>query len=448
MKNTVGVHVPVVLMPKDGIDMSKWSVVACDQYTSQPEYWDEVENIVNKAPSTLHLIYPEVHLEKEDREERISRINATMNHYLADGILRPHKPGFVYTDRKTSHFPSRKGLILAVDLEEYEYKKGAQTLIRATEGTVIERLPPRIKIRENAAIELPHIMLLIDDEDETVIKPLANITDRLEKLYDFELMKDGGHIQGYKVEDEAVVNSIITALEELARPEAFQKKYGLGDDHKVLLFAVGDGNHSLAAAKAFWENTKQGLSEEEKIAHPARYALVEVINVHDAGLQFEPIHRVVFNVEPESLIEQMLQYYNNLHCHAHCEAFESLAAMRLSLEEISKEGSTQVIPFITEKCAGYLVIQCPQYQLEVATLQDFLDHYTSANTASRIDYIHGDSVVESLGIQPGNIGFFLPAMDKRDLFRTVLLDGSLPRKTFSMGEAEEKRYYLESRQIR
>lgn len=448
MKNKIGVHVPAILMPKDGISMSKWSVVACDQYTSQPEYWDEVEKIAGGEPSTLYLTLPEVYLESEDKDERIARINQTMLEYLENDILLPQNPGIIYVDRKTSHAPSRKGLVLAVDLEEYDYKKGAQTLIRATEGTVIDRLPPRIKIRENAAIELPHIMLLIDDEHKTVIEPISHRINALEKLYDFELMMEGGHIKGYKIEDKEILDTIIKNLEELSSPENFKRKYGVDEQKGVLLFAVGDGNHSLASAKAFWEKFKASLPEADKEEHPARYALVEVVNVHDEGLQFEPIHRVLFDVDVKMLLNKMLDYYNASGCQASYSFLENRDCMEAEIRSMRKESPAHFMPFTSHEFCGYVSVNCPKYNLEVGTLQDFIDSFLTENKKSRVDYIHGADVVQSLGSQPGNMGFFLPAMDKRDLFKTVVLDGALPRKTFSMGEAEEKRFYLESRKIR
>lgn len=448
MRIDIGVHVPTILLPKPGTDMSAWSVVACDQYTSQPEYWEAVEKAVGQSPSTFHITLPEVYLEREDKEERIAKINRTMSTYLKEDILVPQGQGFIYVERETVHGHSRKGLVLAVDLEAYDYAKGANSLIRATEGTVIERLPPRIKIRENAVVELPHILLLIDDEDKTVIEPLSGITNQLEKLYDFDLMMDGGHIRGYKVEDSRFVDAVMKALEKLAKPDVFYSKYNVGADKGVLLFAVGDGNHSLASAKAFWEGLKNALSKEEQENHPARFALVELVNVHDEGLQFEPIHRVVFSIDPEYLLKEMIQYYIAIGCEAQYKVFASMEKMQKESQAAKATLPCHVIPFVTSSFSGFVEVRCPQYNLEVGTLQDFLDQFLAGNPDARIDYIHGDKVVETLGSQPGNIGFFLPSMDKRDLFKTVILDGALPRKTFSMGEADEKRFYLECRRIR
>lgn len=448
MRVEIGVHVPTILLPRPHTDMSAWSVVACDQYTSQPEYWEAVEKTVGQSPSTLHITLPEVYLEREDKEERIAKINRAMSTYLKENILVPQGQGFIYVERETAHGHSRKGLVLAVDLEAYDYAKGANSLIRATEGTVIERLPPRIKIRESAVIELPHIMLLIDDEDKTVIEPLSGITNQLKKLYDFDLMMDGGHIRGYKVEDSQFVDDVMKSLEKLAKPDVFHSKYGVDADRGVLLFAVGDGNHSLASAKAFWENLKSTLPEEEQESHPARFALVEVVNVHDEGLQFEPIHRVVFSIDPEHLLKEMIQYYTAMGCDAEYKIFTPMENMQKESQAAKTTPPCHMIPFITNGFNGFVEVRCPQYNLEVGTLQAFLDQFLVRNPDAKIDYIHGNTVVEILGSQPGNMGFFLPPMDKRDLFKTVILDGALPRKTFSMGEADEKRFYLECRKIR
>lgn len=442
----LGMKIPEILLPAKEADLTKWSVVACDQYTSQPDYWAQVEGLIGSSPSTFHLIFPEIYLEEDDRGERIKKINRTMENYLRDGVLVPQKPGFVLVDRQTTHAPSRKGLMIAVDLEKYDYKAGSQSLIRATEGTVVERLPPRVRIRENACIELPHVMLLIDDAEKTVIEPLFEKAGNLEKLYDFDLMMDGMHIKGYKVDDELSVMAILTALEKLADPEGFRSRYGVGAGKGVLLFAVGDGNHSLASAKAHWENIKKALPEEDLEAHPSRYALVEVVNVHDDGLRFEPIHRVVFNTDVEKTLNDMVEYFN-YDSEVSYKPFNTKEELEAEAESIRKEKGCHVLTYITAEEFGLVAVENPRFNLEVGTLQAFLDELIKENSSIKIDYIHGEDVVTDLGSKQGNIGFYLPPMDKHDLFKTVILDGVLPRKTFSMGEAEEKRFYLECRKI-
>lgn len=429
----LGVHIPKIMLPALHTDLGKWAVVACDQYTSQREYWKEVETLTKGNPSTLNIIYPEVYLEDGDSDERISDINNTMKAYMDDKVLLELDSCFILVDRKTSHAESRKGLIIALDLECYDYTKGSNALIRATEGTVMDRLPPRIKIRQNAPIELPHIMVLIDDPLRTVIEPLAEKAAKLEKLYDFELMMKGGHIKGYKLSEERDISAIADALAKLAQKEVFSSKYDIESSRDTLLFAVGDGNHSLASAKGHWEILKKCLTPEEQLTHPARYALVELVNVHDQGLVFEPIHRVLFNVDPADLIRKFSAFYGKTGC---------------SGESCRSGANVHSFKYVTASGEGSVSIENPVCNLEVGTLQAFLDSYMKEHPEVKIDYIHGEEVVSKLGSQRGNMGIYLPSMNKADLFKTVILDGALPRKTFSMGEAEEKRFYLECRKIR
>lgn len=441
MNKKLGLDISSVLLPEQSIDMPRWSVVACDQYTSEPEYWEDADNFVGKSPSTLRLIFPEAYLESETEEQksiRIKNINDNMTSYLNDNLLCEYKDTIILTERVFSNGHTRHGLILSVDLERYDFSKGSQSLIRATEGTIIDRLPPRIRIRENAQLELPHIMILIDDADKTVIEPLVSKTSALPQVYSFELMKHSGRIKGWKINDEIDIEAIANALLKLADKESFKSRYNLQDDNlDVLLFAVGDGNHSLATAKACWENLKKTLTDEELTNHPARYALVEIVNVHDSGLVFEPIHRVVFNVDQGHLLNSFYTYYKNKGC---------CVQMIKGTEKPDSTGHT--IKFVTSEGYGYLIVECPLYNLDVGTLQSFLDDYLKNNPQAGIDYVHGEEITDKLGKQPGNIGFFLSTMDKNELFKTVILDGALPRKTFSMGEASEKRFYLEARKIR
>jgi uncharacterized protein (DUF1015 family) len=441
MKNKLGLNISSVLLPGQNIDMQRWSVIACDQYTSEPGYWEDVDNFVGNSPSTLRLIFPEVYLESETEDQkaiRIKNINDNMTLYLNDNVLYEHKDAVFLVERVFSNGNTRHGLIMSVDLERYDFNKGSQSLIRATEGTIIERLPPRIRIRENAQLELPHIMLLIDDAEKTVIEPLVSKASSFSQVYSFELMKQSGSIKGWKINDENVIEDLAAALLKLADKEDFKTRYGLKDDNQdVLLFAVGDGNHSLATAKACWENLKKTLTSEELQDHPARYALVEIVNVHDNGLVFEPIHRVVFNVEHEHLLDSFVSYYKDRGCN-----------VRIEKGSGKPESSGHAIKYVSSEGYGYLIVECPLYNIDVGTLQNFLDDYLKKNPQANIDYIHGEEITDKLGKQPGNIGFFLSKMDKNELFKTVILDCTLPRKTFSMGEASEKRFYLEARKIR
>lgn len=411
-----------ILLPKN-TEMEKWAVVACDQYTSEPEYWKEVENIVGDAPSTLKITLPEIYLEQDNVQERISNINKEMDHLLSTDFFKTLDNSLIYLERTGADGKVRKGLIGMVDLEDYSYEKGSQSLIRATEGTVLERIPPRVRVRENASLELPHVMLLIDDEKKEIIEGLTDKVTSEDVVYDFDLMQNGGHVKGYKV-PENLMDGIFKGLEELADKDNFEAKYNV-KDKGVLLFSVGDGNHSLATAKACYENLKKTMSEEEAKNSLARYALVEVVNLHSDALAFEPIHRVVFGVEPAKMIEEFEKYY-----------------------DVSRTpGEGQKVEYVYEGKNETLYIKNPKSNLAVGSLQMFIDTYIKEH-GGKVDYIHGDDVTKELGSKPGNIGFLLPPMAKTELFKTVILDGALPRKTFSMGHSYDKRYYLEARKIK
>jgi hypothetical protein len=431
--DNIGVKIPHILLPCQGVDLERWAVIACDQFTSQPEYWVQVERMVGEAPSTLHLILPEVYLEHPGLDQRIQRIHENMRGYLDEGVFETHQ-GLIYVER-TIGSQTRKGLVLALDLERYDYHKGSRSLIRATEGTILERIPPRVRIRENAPLELPHILVLIDDPGHTVIEPVGRAKTHLSKRYDFDLMMDSGHLEGYLVDNPGVEVKAMQALEKLADPQAFARRYHLGAGYDVLLFAMGDGNHSLATAKSLWERIKPEVGMD----HPARYALVEIENVHDEGLEFEPIHRLLFGLKQD--------------------LFSTLAS-RFELTRTAVETQEEMIALVdgvikprqaigVVNADGYSVVEIanPTSNLPVGTLQTFLDQFLTNGGAERIDYVHGSQVLCTLGAKPGNVGFYVPGMGKNELFKTVILDGALPRKTFSMGEAHEKRFYLECRKI-
>lgn len=410
-----------ILLPKN-TDMTKWSVVACDQYTSEPEYWNDVEKIVGDAPSTLKLTLPEIYLEDENVSERIAKINSNMKALLDEDFFNEYKDSMIYLERTQSDGKIREGLIGVVDLEAYSYEKGAETPIRATEKTVIERIPPRVKIRENAPLELPHIMILIDDDKKQIIENLKNKVSEDDIVYDFDLMKNGGHVKGYLLNEETM-DEVDKGLKELADKEVFAKKYDV-NNKEVLLFAMGDGNHSLATAKACYEKLKETMSEEEYLNNPARYALVELVNLHSPALEFEAINRVIFNTNPEKLLNSLKEYY-----------------------QINKDGNGQEIEVITNDVDEKWYIENPKSNIAVGSIQIFLDEYLK-NNEGKIDYIHGEETTKNLAKQSGNAGFIFEAMPKNELFKTVILDGSLPRKTFSMGHSYDKRYYLESRKIK
>ena len=438
--DNIGLNIPTILLPNPEIDLTRWAVIACDQYTSQADYWDQVEEIVGAAPSTLRLTFPEIYLEDADKNERISNINQAMEQYLDNATLIEQSPGFILVDRKSSHALSRKGLIVALDLEHYDYSADSKSLIRATEGTIVERLPPRIKVRENAKIELPHIMVLIDDPEKTVIEPLFQLG--LEKLYDVDLMLDGGHIKGYLIDDPNHIQTIAEAITRLAGPDIDKPV----DDRNILLYAMGDGNHSFATAKAIWEKNKAEATDDSIMEHPSRYALVELVNLHDEGLEFEAIHRVLFKAPPDKVLERMERYFLDNGMELFLKVCKSIKEAK-EIAESYTDGKTHAIPFLAQGSYGVALIQNPRLTLEVASLQAFLDDFLKHSLTAELDYIHGEEAVIKLSNKPDSIGFILPALSKFSLFKSIAKDGALPRKTFSMGEADEKRFYLECRKI-
>lgn len=440
-KNSAGVQVPEVLLPKPGTDFSKWAVVACDQYTSQPAYWEEAERITEGAPSTLNLILPEAFLGKPGEQARIESVKKTMRQYLDDGVMEQKPQGFVFVCRRVEG-KQRLGLVMALDLEQYDYTKGATTLIRATEGTIVDRIPPRLRIREGAAMELPHILVLIDDPNRTVIEPLAAHTIDMSLLYDTELMQGGGHITGHLVDQPAIIKQVLDALAALMDEEAFAAQYGKGV--APLLFAMGDGNHSFATAKAAWEKIKSTLPAEEWERHPARFALVEVENVHDEGIVFEPIHRVLFGLPPEEAVNKLQNLLEKANGSVRMRMFDAQGALEAAL--LAEDAAAHKLPFFYGQACGMFIVEHPAQQLSVGTLQLAIDELIKQQ-GGEVDYIHGKDVVLKLAGEPNTIGFLLPAMKKSELFKTVVYDGALPRKTFSMGEANEKRYYMECRRI-
>ncbi len=440
--NSVGVQVPRVLLPSRGTDYSKWAVVACDQYTSQPEYWESAKSFIDGAPSSLNLILPEAYLAKPNEAEMIAAIKETMSQYIEQNVLEEKEPGFVLVRRKTEG-KERLGLVMALDLEQYDYNKGSSTLIRASEGTIVDRIPPRLRIREGAPIELPHILVLIDDPNCTVIEPLAENTKNMELLYECELMLGGGHVTGHLVKDEFQIKKVLSALNALKDISAFEEKYGKG--RKPLLFAMGDGNHSFATAKASWEAIKKTLPEAEIETHPARYALVEIENVHDEGIVFEPIHRVLFKANPKEALDILYALIKEENGSADILSFETREMLELELAKTASKA--QLLPFFHGKHFGLYHIPNPTQQLCVGTLQVALDKLLKLLPNAELDYIHGEDVLLELSSREDAVGFLLPAMKKSELFPTIIFDGALPRKTFSMGEANEKRYYVECRRI-
>lgn len=400
-----------ILLPKSEY-MAKWPVVACDQFTSQPEYWQELNNTVGAAPSALKCILPEVEL-KSCGEDRYDLIRATMQGYLDSGIFNTYSRSFVYIERSLLDGSIRPGVVGVIDLEDYDFNADAVSAIRATEKTVVERIPPRMKVRRGAPIELSHVLLLCDDEKRSIIEPLAAMKSELCPVYDLELMQGGGHISAWLVEGENA-EKLQAAIDSYC-----ERKRGEYSDAAPMLFAVGDGNHSLATAKECYEELKRSAASAEALSR-ARYAMVELENIMDESQKFEPIHRIIDGCDTDKILDFLK---------TKCCADEGYAIKWMSADD-----------------EGVIFLDPAKGVLPIGILQSALDDYLSAN-AGEIDYIHGEAALRELASKPGSIGFVLESVPKDDFFRGIAKDGVLPRKTFSMGEAQEKRYYIEAREI-
>ena len=436
----VGIQIPEVLLPIPQVDPGKWAIIACDQFTSQPAYWQKAEALVGDSPSTLRMIYPEVYLNGSYDQKRIDNIHITMQEYLREAYLKPYQ-GFIYVER-SSNDRVRRGLIAALDLEQYDFRPGSKSMIRATEGTIMERIPARIQVRNKAILEVPHTLVLIDDPENTVLEALTQAKHRMKPLYDLDLMLGSGHLSGWLVDQPDLEMGVIKALKRLAQPEHFTRRYAVSSDQPVMLYAVGDGNHSCAAAKVMWDNLKSqpGISPQ----HPARYALVEIENLQDNSLCFEPIHRVAFDVRG-NLEAALCDYFQDSLEIIHLEGPGSFETMTRFVDTYSGDG--QAFGVVSASGNDMVLVQKPSAHLAVGSVQSFLDWMVEQEKAARIDYVHGCEVVLELGSIMGNAGFYLPPIEKTDLFKTVIVDGALPRKTFSMGAAKDKRFYMESRRI-
>ena len=426
-----------MLLPAPEIDLEKWAVVACDQYTSQPDYWCKVQKLVGDAPSTLRLTLPEIWLEETDAPERIKAIGRTMEEYQTNGLLRPTAPGMMLVRRQMEGVTApRWGLVMAVDLEAYDYREGSNSPIRPTERTVPQRIPARLAVREAATLELPHILLLIDDPQRSGIDPVVAIRDELEKTYDTPLMLGGGQLTGWFIPEGLLTDKIQQALETLAAPERLRERYGAPTDAPALQFATGDGNHSMAAARARWEQIRETLTPQQRLEHPARWALAEVVNLQDESLEIEPIHRLVAGVNPQTVLQDAVNY------------FAAQGAQAQLLEQAPEKEDPWAVRWVAGEKTGWLCIQTNgRWALPVAALQAFLDDRLPHWKGAKPDYIHGEETLCNLCAGAQSIGFVLPEFRKEDLFRGVVLDGVLPRKTFSMGRAQDKRYYMEARRI-
>ena len=396
--------VPAVAEPE------KFAVVSCDQFTSQRDYWEKLDEFVGDAPSALRLIFPEVYLEDGDYEERIRQINAAMYDYFDKGVFRTLKDSYILVRRQTAYGYTRLGIVAPVDLEDYSYEYPTEAVIRSTEGVVANRIPPRLKIRKDAPVELPHVMLLLDDRDKTVIEPFYKKRDTLEKLYDFELNMHGGHLTGWRI-DAAEFDAVLDKYVESIK--------GLYGKESTLVFAVGDGNHSLATARAYWKDVKKTLTPEERENHPARYALVEIENLHCDGIVFEPIHRFVFGVDDSDFVLHM---------------------------STALKGKGRLNMFTTNM--NYSVAVSDNSVQAIADIQAAIDAYISAHPDASVDYIHGLDNLHAVADTSDGVAVEMPCIAKEELFGYVVEHGNLCRKAFSMGEAEEKRYYFEAKRIR
>ena len=413
----IGIRPAQILLPAAGVKPETWACIACDQYTSEPEYWEKAFAVAGDAPSAIRLILPEYNL--KNSESLIPQIHSTMADYLAQGLLTPAvNPGFILCER-TIASGTRLGLVCAVDLEQYSFEKGSLPLIRPTEQTITDRLPPRLKIRRGAPVELTHIMILIDDPDRTVLEPLQADKAALRQVYDFDLMMNGGHLAGWAVDSAEKLAQVDRSLNALMDTKG---------EHPLLL-AVGDGNHSLATAKAYWNEIREGLSEAERENHPARFALCEIVNIHDEALLFEPIYRILTGTTRSAVM-------------ADWKAYAEAKGMSLAAD-----GSDHRFTVVSADGEETVAVLNPEGAIPCETIQKFLDAFLAKHPEAGIDFIHGEGSLRALAAKPETVGFLLPEIDKHTFFKDVEKLGVLPRKTFSMGEADEKRFYMEAKKI-
>lgn len=431
LKN-LGIQLPDILLPSKQIDLKTWPVVACDQFTSEPEYWDDVEKIVGKKPSTLNLILPECYLEEEGGEDRIGRIHRSIESYIETDVFTEAPDGAQIIIRTLPGKASRTGLMLALDLERYDYARNSTSAIRPTEGTIVERIPPRKRIRKGAAVEVPHIMVLLDDPGRTVIEPLAAAALGTRPVYSIPLMKGGGAIEAFRIDDPDRLESMAAAFAGLADPSGFKERYQ--SDHPFYI-AIGDGNHSLASAKAYWEDLKGSLSPAELESHPARYAMVEAVNLYDDGITFEPIHRLFFDVDPKALADHLSKTDK-----AEFTALDSGYSSGAETPDATEIG------FISAKTTGILKFQAANASETTATVQGLIDEFLSSSDG-KIDFVHDLPALVEHARRPDNACCVMPKISKGEFFGFIVKNGAYPRKSFSLGESTEKRYYMEARRI-
>ena len=430
---SLGIQLPEILLPAGNVDLATWPVVACDQFTSEPVYWEEVERTVGESPSTLNLILPECYIEDERVGERISRIHETMENYLETGVFSKAPDGAQIVVRRLPGKPARTGIMLALDLERYDYGRQSTSAIRPTEGTIVERIPSRKRIRAGAAVEVPHIMVLLDDPGRTVIEPLAEAAAGTRPVYSVGLMKNGGSLEAYRIDDPGKLAQMASAFTKLADPDAFRERY---KSNNPFFIAIGDGNHSLASAKAYWEDLKASLPPSELDGHPARFAMVEAVNLYDDGITFEPIHRLFFEVNPDKLA-------------AHLSGSDLARFIPLEGEAQAKAEAPGVeeIGFISAETAGVFQFQAGNASQTTAAAQSLIDTFLSSSNC-RIDFVHDLPALIEHARKPHNACCVMPKISKEEFFAFIVDNGAYPRKSFSMGESTEKRYYMEARGIR
>ena len=418
-----------ILLPDASVPLGQWGCIACDQFTSDRDYWAKAEQAAAGGPSALRLILPEVYLGESDQQARVDQIHKAMEQYDREVLTRA-VDGFVYVERTLQSGRVRQGLVGRVDLEAYNYHLGSLPLVRPSEHTVEERIPPRMAVRRGARLETPHVMMLADDPDRLLIEPVGRQKEKLRPLYDGELMLGGGHVAGWAVEDPDLIRQIEDAMEVLSSQETFLAKYPGAPNDRPMALAVGDGNHSLATAKAYWEELKKTLTPQQQKDHPARWCLAEVCNVRSDAVEIEPIHRVLFNTSYETVLLNLVTWSD-----------ENLAGIRFG------DSFEQKLQLMGPRDRCHLSFENPSAPLGVGTVDEFVEYFLENHPEARVDYVHDEAAVRSFCEKEGAVGMLLPAMRKGDLFRGVVLGGVLPRKTFSLGHAEEKRYYIECRRI-
>jgi len=440
--DNIALGVPKILLPKPEIDPSKWAVIACDQYVHDRSYWEEVKNIVGDTPSTLNLIYPEVYLPDEGHQDRISDVHKNMQRFVMEDIFCDPIKGFLLVNRLLPSGKSRTGLVVTLDMERYDSRSQSKTLIRTTEGTYPKNLEARFEVRGDATLESPHILVLIDDPNKEIIEPLFD--EKYPTIVDFELMMNGGRLTYYLIDQKQDIERIAQKLIQRITPQYIRERYGV--ENEILLYAMGDGNHSFAAAQKAWEKIKSTLPEDQHTTHPARYAMVELINLHDNSIDIEPIHRIIIGVDPKATLNTMMDLLNASGANARLETVSAPEEQHQQLTSLSSNGA-HCLPYRGAGDLGVLVIENPSQRTIPETMETVLDLFTSETATAEVGFIHGEDVIDNLGNKPDALGFYMPPISKNSVFESIVRYGAYPRKSISIGHANEKRYYMECRNL-